>query len=276
MSKYTPKTFQELKWLVDDESVYLGDIDTSAITDMTFLFAYSNRKDFSGIEKWDVSNVECFLSMFYACKTFNEPLEGWNVSSAIEMGAMFFGCKNFNQSLNNWDIRNVEDMDSMFIGCDSLNTSFENWPKIQNVSILAFSGLNTKLLGLKINKVNGKFQPKNKYELNLLVSDESVHLGDIDTSLITDMSYMFVKVSRKDFSGIESWDVSNVVNMYAMFFGQKDFYADLSSWDVSKVENMHSMFFGCKKFNKQIPKGWDLKADSSNAFLSFPKYAKKI
>lgn len=275
MSKYTPKTFQELKWLVDDESVYLGDIDTSLITDMSFLFSYSNRKDFSGIEKWDVSNVECFLSMFYACKTFNEPLEGWNVSSAIEMGAMFFGCKNFNQSLNNWDIRNVEDMDSMFIGCDSLNTSFENWPKIQNVSILAFSGLNTKLLGLKINKVNGKFQPKNKYELNLLVSDESVYLGDIDTSLITDMSKMFIEVSRKDFCGIESWDVSKVINMYAMFSRQKDFYADLSSWDVSKVENVESMFYGCKKFNGQIPKGWDLKADSSNAFLSFRSMLKK-
>ena len=57
MSKYTPKTFQELKWLVDDESVYLGDIDTSAITDMSYLFERSARADFSGIESWDVSNV---------------------------------------------------------------------------------------------------------------------------------------------------------------------------------------------------------------------------
>ena len=90
------------------------------------------------------------------------------------------------------------------------------------------------------------------------------------------MSKMFIEVSRKDFCGIESWDVSKVINMYAMFSRQKDFYADLSSWDVSKVENMHSMFFGCKKFNKQIPKGWDLKADSSNAFLSFRSMLKNI
>ena len=38
MSKHTPKTFQELKWLVDDESVYLGDIDTSAITEYELSF----------------------------------------------------------------------------------------------------------------------------------------------------------------------------------------------------------------------------------------------
>ena len=114
-----------------------------------------------------------------------------------------------------------------------------------------------------------KHTPKTFQELKWLVDDESVYLGDIDTSAITDMTFLFAYSNRKDFSGIEKWDVSNVVNMYAMFSWQKDFYADLSSWDVSKVENMHSMFFGCKKFNKQIPKGWDLKADSSNAFLSF-------
>ncbi|MDY4803375.1 BspA family leucine-rich repeat surface protein [Campylobacter sp.] len=120
-----------------------------------------------------------------------------------------------------------------------------------------------------------KYTPKTFQELKWLVDDESVYLGDIDTSLITDMSRMFIEVSREDFCGIESWDVSNVVNMYAMFSGQKDFYADLSSWDVSKVENMDSMFYGCKKFNGQIPKGWDLKADSSYAFLSFRSMLKK-
>ena len=90
------------------------------------------------------------------------------------------------------------------------------------------------------------------------------------------MSKMFIEVSRKDFCGIESWDVSKVINMYAMFSRQKDFYADLSSWDVSKVECVESMFYGCKKFNKQIPKGWNLKADSSHAFLSFRSMLKNI
>ena len=50
---------------------------------------------------------------------------------------------------------------------------------------------------------------------------KDVFLGDIHTSKITDMSFLFSfyydatneKNDRKDFSGIESWDVSNVVNM---------------------------------------------------------------
>ena len=55
---FTPKSKVELQELIKDDSVYLGDIDTSAVTDMSFLFENSNRKDFSGISSWDVSKVE--------------------------------------------------------------------------------------------------------------------------------------------------------------------------------------------------------------------------
>ncbi|MBO7155570.1 MAG: BspA family leucine-rich repeat surface protein, partial [Campylobacter sp.] len=54
---YAPQSKDELMDLIDDEDIYLGDIDTSAITDMSELFYESERKDFSGIENWDVSNV---------------------------------------------------------------------------------------------------------------------------------------------------------------------------------------------------------------------------
>ena len=70
MAKYSPKTRSELSKLVDDESVNLGDIDTSAITDMSGIFCDCEREDFSGIEKWDTSNVEngagsMFVSLYY-------------------------------------------------------------------------------------------------------------------------------------------------------------------------------------------------------------------
>lgn len=58
-----------------------------------------------------------------------------------------------------------------------------------------------------------KYQPKNTIELEVLLSDESIYLGDIDTSLITDMSCLFANdigakcPNRKDFSGISNWDV---------------------------------------------------------------------
>lgn len=63
--KYIPETKRELLELVIRKDVFLGDIHTSKITDMSFLFSFyddatnekNDRKDFSGIESWDVSNV---------------------------------------------------------------------------------------------------------------------------------------------------------------------------------------------------------------------------
>ena len=62
--KYKPQTKEELKELIKDESIHLGDIDTTHITDMMELFRNSKRTDFSGIEKWNTSKVENMALMF--------------------------------------------------------------------------------------------------------------------------------------------------------------------------------------------------------------------
>ena len=72
---------------------------------------------------------------------------------------------------------------------------------------------------LKIGRDISKFstyscQPKNKYELKKIITDRiskegfKCDLNDIDTSLIDDMSGLFI---RLDFNGdISKWNVSNV------------------------------------------------------------------
>lgn len=83
MPKFVPKTKRELQELISDESVYLGDIDTSNITDMSKLFFEDesgteiHRLDFSGISSWDVSKVTDMSHMFEYCYVFNENISGW-------------------------------------------------------------------------------------------------------------------------------------------------------------------------------------------------------
>lgn len=103
-----------------------------------------------------------------------------------------------------------------------------------------------------------KIKPKNRAELRDLVKDNDIYLGDIDTSAISDMRALFKDVERKDFSGIESWDTSNVFNMSAMFYRQTEFNADISSWDVSRVKHMVSMFYMCRSFNQNLNR-WNVK-----------------
>ena len=78
---------------------------------------------------------------------------------------------------------------------------------------------------LHVNKntkiIEHNYHPKTKHELNeliyRLIKDRGLNadLNDIDTSEITDMSYMFFD---SKFNGdISEWDVSNVKYMKRMF-----------------------------------------------------------
>ena len=50
--------------------------------------------------------------------------------------------------------------------------------------------------------------------------------------------------------------MSNITNM-SNLFERTNFNGDISKWDVSNVTNMYSMFYGCKTFNKDIS-NWDV------------------
>ena len=103
--KYKPTSRKELRDLVTDESIYLGDIDTSLITDMSNLFDFFNRDNYDGIENWDTSNVENMAGMFSANRNFNKDISKWNVSKVKNTAYMFFLAEKFNQPLNDWDVK---------------------------------------------------------------------------------------------------------------------------------------------------------------------------
>ena len=124
---YAPKTKEYLIRLLKDPSIPLSAIDTSNITDMSRLFENTTRKDFSGIESWNVSNVVSMSGMFYEASSFNQPLDKWNVSKVRFMFGVFFNAKAFNQPLNSWNVSNVEGMGSMFAGANSFNQALDRW-----------------------------------------------------------------------------------------------------------------------------------------------------
>ena len=136
--KYHPETKAELLKLCRDESVYLEDIDTSKITDMSNLFSENDgikyRRDFSGIEFWDVSNVTDMSSMF-SDSDFNQDISSWDVSNVIDMSDMFANSP-FNQDISSWDVSNVTDMSYMF-SKSSFNQDISSWD-VSNVTDMSY------------------------------------------------------------------------------------------------------------------------------------------
>lgn len=76
-----------------------------------------------------------------------------------------------------------------------------------------------------------------------------VNLNHIDTSAITDMSFLFVYYPIGNIK-IDEWDTSNVQDMNCMFAFCFTFNCDLSDWNVSNVENMSNMFDLCCSLDK--------------------------
>ena len=91
-----PKNKEELRDIINsriDKEFYwcdLNDIDTSLITDMSSLFAYSS---FTGdISKWDISNVTNMTYMFIG-SSFDGDISNWKIPDNCHTAYMFLNCK---------------------------------------------------------------------------------------------------------------------------------------------------------------------------------------
>ena len=76
-------------------------------------------------------------------------------------------------------------------------------------------------------------------------------IGNWDTSSVTDMGWMF-RYAEEFNQNIGRWDTSKVTDMIMMFDKAVSFNQGIGGWDTSKVINMRGMFFGAKEFNQNI------------------------
>lgn len=94
-------------------------------------------------------------------------------------------------------------------------------------------------------------------------------IGNWCTSLVTDMSELFyadpdypdstLVQAKENFNDqLESWDVSNVVNMFGMFDGAEKFNQPIQGWNVSQVANMKYMFDGASAFSQHLCDWFDI------------------
>jgi surface protein len=73
------------------------------------------------------------------------------------------------------------------------------------------------------------------------------------TNKWTSMYYGFFGCNNlTGFSATDKPDLSNVTDMYSMFYGATSFNQDISGWDVSNVTNMSNMFNDATSFNGDV------------------------
>ncbi|WP_440148252.1 BspA family leucine-rich repeat surface protein [Brachyspira intermedia] len=247
--KYKPQTKEELRILIQDESIYLGDIDTSLITDMSELFQNSKRVNFEGLETWNISNVVNMSSMFELAENFNYNINSWDVSKVENMSKMFWECKKFNQPLNKWNISNVNNVQSMFGNCSIFNQNIENW-NTSNIKIFSFMFYNC----LNFNQPLGKWDTSNVIStagMFMNCRNFNQNINNWNVSKLEYANSMFEECWNFN-QPLDNWKTSNLKYVSNMFKFCYEFNQPLNTWDTSKIIEMDYVFHKAEKFNQPL------------------------
>ena len=123
------------------DEVYTSTLDTSNVTDMSYLFkgakfmkdSTDGAPDVGGlyIVGWDTSSVTNMSHMFEDCTNLVWLVSGsdWDTSSVTNMYAMFMGCTVLEEieDASGWNTSSVTDVRHMFDGCAVLKLDCYNW-----------------------------------------------------------------------------------------------------------------------------------------------------
>ena len=223
----------------DDENLFyvlaeidnLSLLDTSNVTDMSYMFFYCSRLTSIDLSSLNTSKVNDMSAMFYGCSSLASiDLSSLNTSNVTDMSAMFYGCSSLASiDLSSLNTSKVTDMSSMFHGCSSLAS-------------IDLSSLNTS----KVTDMYAMF-----YGCSSLMT---LDLSSFNTSNVTLMDSLFEKCSSLIILDLSSFNTSNVTSMMLMFNSCSNLTTIYASdkWNTDKVSRSNYMFTGCTKLKGDI------------------------
>ena len=232
-------------------TVDLSKIDTSMVTKMSYMFENCLKIKVFDLSHFDTSNVTDMGYMFSGCSSvFLESIDfsTFDTSKVENMSGMFSDCKYIKTLyLSSFSTLNVTDMSNMFSNCSSLASldlqRFDT-SKVTNMSRM-FSGC-SNLISLdltKFNTSNVRDMSRMFENCKLLVS---LDLLAFDTSSVSNICGMFSGCPYLSSLDLSSINTSNVTNMGSLFDGCSNLTSlNLSNFDTSKVSIMQCMFRDC-------------------------------
>ena len=207
------------------EEINLEKLDTFGVTDMTYLFYYTNSLKTLDVTNFDTGNVTNISRMFYNCSSLAE----LNVSSFVttkvtDMSNMFYNCSSLLKlDITNFNTLKVTNMSRMFYNCKQLTS-------------LDVSHFDTS----SVTDMSSMFCWCN--------SLTSLNITNFNTSKVTDMSHMFHgcgSIEELDISSFDTTNVTSMETMLAYLYKINTIYVG-SKWTMANVTNSNDMFLNSK------------------------------
>ena len=174
-------------------------LDTSNVTDMSYMFSGCSSLSELDVSNFDTSNVTDMMGMFARSSSLTElNVSNFDTTNVTDMSYMFSYCYSLTKlDVSNFDTSNVVDMERMFIDCrglTELDVSNFDTSKVANMNNMFNGCSNLHLIDFR----NADFSSvtyytnmfKNTSELNVVVKDEKARtwiqgkLGNKGTAII--------------------------------------------------------------------------------------------
>ena len=224
-------------------------LDTSNVTDMSWMFYGCPSLTSLDLSRFDTSNVTDMSDMFEGCSSLTSlDVSGFNTSNVTDMSEMFKGCSSLTSlNLSGFVTSNVMDMSDMFIDCSSLTSLDLSRFDTSNVTDMSemFKGCSS-LTSLDVSGFETLNVTRMDNMFSYCSSLTSLNVSGFDTPNVTSMDFMFLGCSSLTSLDLSDLDTSNVTSMYAMFSSCFSLTSlDVRGFDTSNVKDMRSMFFSC-------------------------------
>ena len=149
-------------------------------------------------------------------------------------------------------------------------------PKIicnSNVKNMSFLYSSNKSKIIDVSGLNTSNVTDMSYMFSNCSSLTSIDVSNFITNNVTNMKQVFYNCSSLTSLDVSNFDTSNVTNMFSMFDGcSKLSSLDLSNFDTSKVINMLGMFYACRSLTNLDIRNFDFSKVTSynNMFYNVP------
>lgn len=243
------------------ELLHIDRLDTSAVTDMQFMFHDCSSLEYVDVFGFDTSQVERMNAMFHWCTALQGiNVGGFDTSKVISMTSMFNGCSALAVlDVGRFKTDKVQSFDFMFNDCSSLrrlDVSGFRTPHVESFKSM-FCGCSS----LRELDVSG-FDTSRAASFNGMFADchalAFLDVSRFDTSRITNMRHMFFNDGNLRQLDVSRFDTRRVEDFTCMFAGCSSLRSlDVSGFDTSSATDMGWMFAGCSSLAKLDVSGFD-------------------
>ena len=192
----------------------------SDLKDAYRLFASNwGFESFENLQLDALEEVTTMLSMFYDCADLQTVVfANSSFPKLAEMTTMFYNCTSLKSvDFSYCDLSNVSEMLQMFVGCDNLEIADFSYCNLSGLTNLerVFAGpcKSINLSGATFGSVTNMYGTF--YDNSSLIE---IDLSMIDTSHLTDASYLFSGCTSLESVDLSNFDLTNATNTSYMFW----------------------------------------------------------